>query len=1049
MKTITRKMLFFSVMLLAFSFSGLAQHTLLYDNFEDTAASKASWSFAEEFQLDTAAGQADDPGTAHDGQFMIGTDITGNNGLYENNIGGGGFGGGGANPDYAISPAFSVKDSGFQKVELKFYRWMNIQDSTKDDASISVSIDDGANWTVVWINPGTDLRETEWSYQTIDITDAVGDTATHVRIRFGIDKTDGTTNYGGWNIDEVLVVGYTCLEPTNLDARYITETGARLEWELPTGEDSTNVVYGPAGFEAEDGTGTMIGVKDDDRYIVNDLEPDTKYWFYAQMVCGPDDKSVWTGPYAFTTLPCSQVRALDQIETFEVTPWKLKNANNNSTDWQEETSIYHEGAKSVYVKENKSDKDTLYVKCPLDLTNVEKPRLLFWQIANTNNTDGQCKVLISTDDGTNYTVLPNSTYRGAGDYSNEYFSSASYSDWGTTPTTNAMWKSEEFDLSDYKTDTVRLMFVLDQQGSAMQNPVDGWYLDSVAVAKTPTVVWYDSLFKEAATNDGAIENTISVSLIDEDFYAASGTMTEGTHFVTKNVPEGLSVSINIINVDSAVISLTGKANNHTNWADISNMEIGFKDAAFVGNDSANVTDVVNNAISVDFRVNVVFTEIMYNPPETGTDSLEYIELYNADSGSVNLNNWSFKDNRPVAYTFGNVDLAQGDFIVVAVNKSVVDNFFGITSYEATDGSFSNGGEDAKLVDNNGEMIDSVRFDDGNGWVTSPDGDGPSLVLCDVNSDNSLAANWKASLSFAGKNADGDEVYGSPMAYDTACSYVDLVFDAPPADGDTLKGCNYGEDSVKVTFKNQDYDDAMEVIPAGSEIYFWYQVDGGSIVADTMTVSTDIAQGETATFAFNQTYDFSDKQVYTIKVWMAYDEEPYAKEADDTMTYYINSNEMLMNIVPDVDTVTLSSSQNDTLLSASDDYETYEWKDADGNTVSTSKTYRAGVGKYYLTVTANGCTAEDSIVVDKVTGISTTLAHALRIYPNPNNGQFVVETPSSSNVTISIVNIQGQVVYNTTVVSTKTVVNLNSFNKGIYFVKLVSNNETVIRKIIVE
>jgi hypothetical protein len=61
----------------------------------------------------------------------------------------------------------------------------------------------------------------------------------------------------------------------------------------------------------------------------------------------------------------------------------------------------------------------------------------------------------------------------------------------------------------------------------------------------------------------------------------------------------------------------------------------------------------------------------------------------------------------------------------------------------------------------------------------------------------------------------------------------------------------------------------------------------------------------------------------------------------------------------------------------------------------------------------------------------------------------VETPSSSNVTISIVNIQGQVVYNTTVVSTKTVVNLNSFNKGIYFVKLVSNNETVIRKIIVE
>ena len=33
---------------------------------------------------------------------------------------------------------------------------------------------------------------------------------------------------------------------------------------------------------------------------------------------------------------------------------------------------------------------------------------------------------------------------------------------------------------------------------------------------------------------------------------------------------------------------------------------------------------------------VVITEIMYNPPESGQDSLEYIELYNNNAGAVHM-----------------------------------------------------------------------------------------------------------------------------------------------------------------------------------------------------------------------------------------------------------------------------------------------------------------------------------------------------------------------------------------------------------------------------
>jgi len=38
---------------------------------------------------------------------------------------------------------------------------------------------------------------------------------------------------------------------------------------------------------------------------------------------------------------------------------------------------------------------------------------------------------------------------------------------------------------------------------------------------------------------------------------------------------------------------------------------------------------------------IVITEIMYNPPESGTDSLEFIELMNNDTVTVNLLDFFF------------------------------------------------------------------------------------------------------------------------------------------------------------------------------------------------------------------------------------------------------------------------------------------------------------------------------------------------------------------------------------------------------------------------
>ncbi|MDP4281463.1 MAG: lamin tail domain-containing protein, partial [Bacteroidota bacterium] len=56
-----------------------------------------------------------------------------------------------------------------------------------------------------------------------------------------------------------------------------------------------------------------------------------------------------------------------------------------------------------------------------------------------------------------------------------------------------------------------------------------------------------------------------------------------------------------------------------------------------------------NAPPPPTNAKIVISEIMYNPPESGQDSLEFIELYNNDTAAINLHNYYFSNG--IQYTF--------------------------------------------------------------------------------------------------------------------------------------------------------------------------------------------------------------------------------------------------------------------------------------------------------------------------------------------------------------------------------------------------------------
>lgn len=100
--------------------------------------------------------------------------------------------------------------------------------------------------------------------------------------------------------------------------------------------------------------------------------------------------------------------------------------------------------------------------------------------------------------------------------------------------------------------------------------------------------------------------------------------------------------------------------------------------------------------------------------------------------------------------------------------------------------------------------------------------------------------------------------------------------------------------------------------------------------------------------------------------------------------------------------------------------------------------------------ANGCSNNTTVTQDvsACTGIATLTNDAsINVYPNPNNGLFVIELTSVSKVTV--MNALGQVVITETFEAGKHTVNINNESTGVYFVKVMTNNKQQIIKVIKE
>jgi hypothetical protein len=183
-------------------------------------------------------------------------------------------------------------------------------------------------------------------------------------------------------------------------------------------------------------------------------------------------------------------------------------------------------------------------------------------------------------------------------------------------------------------------------------------------------------------------------------------------------------------------------------------QIKITDIASKGEGLSGIFSIINSS----YVPKLVITEIMYNPPESGSDTLEFIELYNNDDEAVNLEGFYF--SKGITYTFPDMVLEPGIYTLLAIDSAIFKAAYGVPALEYQ-GSLSNNGESLELLNSYDMVTDSLTFDDSAPWSSIPDGHGPSLSLWSPVLDNGSAVNWTVSTELAYINANGDTLFATP------------------------------------------------------------------------------------------------------------------------------------------------------------------------------------------------------------------------------------------------------------------------------------------------
>jgi len=144
-------------------------------------------------------------------------------------------------------------------------------------------------------------------------------------------------------------------------------------------------------------------------------------------------------------------------------------------------------------------------------------------------------------------------------------------------------------------------------------------------------------FTEAAANDGSIEGSAVLSIIDDTFTSGGGILTHGVDYNINNLPPGLTATLDVAaDGYSATVTLTGNSNTHGNIDDIEGLQFHFQNSAFsnyAANDVENVTNFTTD-LGIDYLPYTENDISTFTFPEISGSELIFTETHKVTAEAV-------------------------------------------------------------------------------------------------------------------------------------------------------------------------------------------------------------------------------------------------------------------------------------------------------------------------------------------------------------------------------------------------------------------------------
>ena len=213
------------------------------------------WSGDPLWQWGVPSGASGEPDSGHSGDSVLGT-VLDWPGQYPPGV-----------ASRVDAPTVDVR--GYDRVRLQYRRWLTVEDGFYDQAEI------WANGEQAWENftstnsfegANTHHRDSEWRFHDVELTDFIGPEGT-VDLAF-ILQSDGGLEFGGWNLDELCIVGHSAVAEATCGDGWVDEGEACDDANLEDGDGCSS------SCELEDDPGAEIDWVPDGRGCGCSTEPD-------------------------------------------------------------------------------------------------------------------------------------------------------------------------------------------------------------------------------------------------------------------------------------------------------------------------------------------------------------------------------------------------------------------------------------------------------------------------------------------------------------------------------------------------------------------------------------------------------------------------------------------------------------------------------------------------------------------------------------------------------------------------------------------------------